>query len=138
MTANGGDLTYKQRRAIAALLSSSTVTAAATAAGVGERTLRRWLTEDENFVAGLREAQDRALDEAVSLLAGKARDAVVTLDEIATRQGEAPAARVAASRAMLTFVLRLKEQRDIAVRLAALEELFNDLKQEQERQAQES
>jgi hypothetical protein len=43
MTGHGEKLTRKQEDAIAALLDAPTVAAAAGKAGIGERTLRRWL-----------------------------------------------------------------------------------------------
>ena len=51
----GGDdalsssLEPRQERAIIALLNEPTIAKAADAAGVGERTLHRWLEHDQNF-----------------------------------------------------------------------------------------
>lgn len=59
----------KQTRAIAALLSASSIEAAAALAGVPERTLRRWLAEDEAFGLELRNAQNALLSEHVAGLA---------------------------------------------------------------------
>lgn len=52
-----------RERAIAALLSERSLAAAAKRAGVGERTIRRWLTDDMDFRADLVQAR-RAIFEA--------------------------------------------------------------------------
>lgn len=120
--ANLGDsLTPKQTRAIQALLVSRTVAEAAQAAGVGFRTLTRWLTEPE-FRAALREAQEQALDAAVSRLAGAAVIAADTLQTIAESDTAQDGPRVSAARAILTTLLTIREQRDLAERISALEE----------------
>ena len=124
MAQNGttpGDLSAAQRRAIEALLSEASIEAAATASGVPRRTLHRWLAEDVVFTAALRAAQDRAIDAAVSRLAGGAGDAADVLVSIANDPTERGATRVSAARALLDGVLRMVELRDLASRVASLE-----------------
>jgi hypothetical protein len=124
MAQNGtppGDLTAAQRRAIEALLSEPSIEAAAEASGVGRRTLHRWLAEDATFTAALRTSQDRAIDAAVSRLAGGAVDAADVLVSIANDKAERGATRVSAARALLDSVLRMVELRDLASRVASLE-----------------
>ena len=124
MAQNGtvpSELTAAQRRAIEALLSEPSIEAAAEASGVGRRTLHRWLADDVAFTAALRAAQDRAIDAAVSRLAGSAGDAVDVLVSIANDKAERGATRVSAARALLDGVLRMVELRDLASRVASLE-----------------
>ena len=56
MSEPGADISPNQDRAIAALLTSRTIVAAARKADVGERTLRRWLKKDD-FQSHLRRAR---------------------------------------------------------------------------------
>jgi len=124
MAQNGtvqGDLSAAQRRAIEALLSEPSIDAAAEASGVGRRTLHRWLSDDATFTAALRAVQDRAIDAAVSRLAGAAGDAADVLASIANDKAERGATRVSAARALLDGVLRMVELRDLASRVASLE-----------------
>ncbi len=53
------DLSANQEKAISALLSEATLTAAATKAGVTDRTLRRWLAEDTTFIEAYQQARQR-------------------------------------------------------------------------------
>lgn len=76
-------LTAAQHRALVALLSHATITDAARACGSGERTIRRWLSESEEFrreylqrtataadaaTARLRNASDMAVDVLIGLM----------------------------------------------------------------------
>lgn len=115
------DISPTRRRAIAALLSESSIGKAAERAHVGERTLHRWLVEDEAFRAALRDAQDRALDTAVTRLAGAASNAAGVLADIAGDKEERGATRVSAARALLDSALKMVELRDLSARVAALE-----------------
>lgn len=111
----------RQQRVIAALLTNATIGAAATAGGVSETTIRRYLREDA-FKAALRAAQDEAVATAVSRLAGEAAAAVQTLATI-HKDREVPAAvRVQAARGLLAELLRIREQHDLTERLGRLEE----------------
>jgi len=76
--AENGALTAKQERAIIALLSASTIGAAAAAAGIGERTLFRWLSEptfQDSYQQARRQAFDRAAGR-LQVIATKAVDAL--------------------------------------------------------------
>ena len=119
MTDNGS-LTPHQTRAIVALLDNRTIGEAADFAGVAERTLYRYLADDA-FKVKLREAQTLAIEAAVSLLSGEARAAAETLAEI-HRDKEVPAAvRVQAARVVLVENLKIREQHELAQRIAELE-----------------
>ncbi len=64
-----------RERALLALLTDRSLTAAASRAGIAERTLRRWLAEDEDFRAALAEARKATFNagiERVQALTGRA------------------------------------------------------------------
>ena len=71
-----------RERAIVALLAEKTIGAAASRSGVGERTLRRWMTEDEGFQAALAEARRAAFEAGTSRVQALMSKAVDTLDEL--------------------------------------------------------
>lgn len=52
----------KKSLALAALVAGKSRTAAATAAGITDRTLRRWLSDDEEFATELAQARADILD----------------------------------------------------------------------------
>ena len=113
-------LTAKQSRAVAALLSESTIKAAAEKVSVSERQLYRWLA-DGTFRAELQRAQDEALDLAVTRLAGGTGAALDTLRAIMANPFSKDAARVRAAAVWLAVTLRWREVRDLAERVEALE-----------------
>ena len=57
-----------RERAVLAVLSERTLGVAAKTAGVAERTLRRWLTDDEAFKANLAEARRTAFEERAAIM----------------------------------------------------------------------
>ena len=120
--AKNGSLTPRQKRAIKALLAEDTIAEAAKSAAVSQRSLYRWLQEDELFQEQLHKAQDRAIDGAISRLSGEARAAAATLAEIHRDREVAAAVRVQAARAVLSEIMKLREQRELAERLERLED----------------
>lgn len=123
--ASNGTLTNRQRRAIAALMSSRNVSAAAQAAGVGLRTLHRWL-DDPSFVAELKSAESAAIDQAVRRLAELSGAAIETLAGAMQNTDATTGARVQAANVALSQLLRLRELHDLEQRIAALEEVRKD------------
>ena len=117
-------LSPQQVRAIAALLQPGTKGDAAKAAGVTDATLYRWLKQDAAFKAELRAAQDAAIETAVSLLSAEARDAANTLVDIHKDVAVPAAVRVQAARAVLVENLKVREQNNLAERIANLEKLL--------------
>jgi hypothetical protein len=121
MAENGSELSDRQRKAIAALMAARSVPEAAQAASVGERTLYRWLADDDVFRAALTAAEDRAIDTAARRLVQAAGDSVDVLITIRD-DPEAPAAvRGRMAQILLDNLLRLRELRDVEARLSALE-----------------
>ncbi len=121
--ADNGRISTKQRRAIAALLSTPTIGAAAATAEIGERTLATWLS-DPVFRAELTAAEDAAVDEAVRQLVASSGAAVETM--MGLLNDPKPAIRLRAADALLNHLLKLRELRNLESRLAALEGRYNE------------
>src|SRR5438270_366462 len=86
-----------RERAITALLSEKSLTAAARRCGVNEKTLRRWMAEDEGFRQAYAEARTAMFEAGmhrVQALAGEAIDTLAALMGRATP----PAVRLGAAR----------------------------------------
>lgn len=114
------DLSERQARAIPALMSNPTLAKAARAAGVGERTLRRWLGEDEGFKVTYREARSEAMRQATARLQAAAGEAVDTLRELMGLR-DRPDIRARAALGILTTSLKAEELENLAARIEALE-----------------
>jgi hypothetical protein len=106
---------------IAALAAGLTHAKAGEAAAVSDRTVRRRLA-DPDFRARLRDAQDRALDEALGRLAGGAVAAVERL-LLMLQPGVPHAVQLGAARAVLSNALRVNDGRldELEARLRELE-----------------
>lgn len=114
-------LSADRRRAVDVLMATGDQQAAAAAAQVTDRTIRRWLGEPL-FVAALQEAQTALLDAATADLV-RASGAAVALLRRTVDNVDAPLAlRIRAAGMLLDSVLRWRELRDLEVRLSALEE----------------
>ena len=120
MSHDSEDLTVRQEKAIAALLSCRTVAEAAKLAQVGERSIYRWLKQD-TFQSHLRRARRQALSESLGRLQQVADRAVDTLDTILDDKKATAASRVSAVRAAFRFACHGIEIDDFEERLAAVE-----------------
>jgi lambda repressor-like predicted transcriptional regulator len=116
---NAEKVTHKQRKAIAALLATPTVRAAAKQAGVSEKTLYQWLSEPA-FKRALQDAQTALLEETMRHLSAGAGLAVDTLRQLA-QSGEHESTRLRAAVAWLELVIKYKDVLDVEARLEALE-----------------
>jgi hypothetical protein len=87
---------------------------------MNERTLQRYL-EEPAFRDALQAAQDDAIAGAVRGLIAVASKGLATLDNLLDDPETAPALKLRASLAALDLLLRLREQKDLATRLAQLE-----------------
>lgn len=119
--ADNGSLSARQQRAIAALLASKTVSEAASAASVGERSLYRWLAEDQAFRAELARAEGELLATTTRRLLALQGQAIEALEYLLTR-GESEGVRLRAAQVALELSLKLREQVSIEQRLQALEQ----------------
>lgn len=113
-------LTAKQEKAILCLLNEPTVNKAAVAAGVGERSLYRWLDE-EQFAAAYRKARRQAFSQAIALTQRYAPMAVQVLAKVASDHNATTAARVSAAQAILKYGRDGIELDDLAARVEQLE-----------------
>jgi hypothetical protein len=117
---HGEKRSRKQEQFIAALLSHSTVEAAAKVVGIGNVTAWKW-RQDPAFVKQYREA----MHQAAGLLQGAAREAVETLRAILSK-AESEAARVSAARTILDMALKAADLEDVQQRLDALEQAVEE------------
>ncbi len=120
--AQNDTLTQKQRRAIACLLSTRTIEDAAAQAKTSRRTLFRWLAEPA-FRAALVEAEGDAIDQATRRLIGLQDTAIDTFDAILCEAltPKNAGAHLRAAQAILDYLLRLRELRNVEERLGELE-----------------
>ena len=123
MAKREGNFTRKQERAIAALLTTDSVTQAASVAGVGERTLYRWL-QDPAFLEQYRKARKAALDQAISTLQERSNKAARALIDIVEDREMPPSTRVMAAREILQTSIKGVERDDFESRLEQLEKMI--------------
>jgi hypothetical protein len=117
-----GDKKLRLReRFIMALLSHSSVEAAAESVGISRRTGSRWM-QDPAVVQRLAEARRQGMQHAMTRLQAAASRSVDCLCAI-QQDGESESARVSAARTILEQALRAVEMGDIQERLTKLEEL---------------
>lgn len=113
-------MTERQKRVLAALLTSPSKAAAAEAAGVTVRTVQNYLSDP-----AFREEYQSALEDVVMDAAKQAKQAlspaISALREIVEDRGEDAQARIGAARAVLSGGLKLIETADILTRLKELE-----------------
>ena len=108
----------KREQAIAALLATSTIAEAASAAGVSERTLRRWLAAPA-FQADYRAAREQAVRIAVGRLQGLLSAATEALERAMTCGTSAVEMRAAV--AVIEHAFKGTDLIDLAERVATLE-----------------
>ncbi len=113
-------LTPKQQAVLAALLSGATQAEAARAAGVGEKTVWRWRREPA-FEAALRAGGAELVAAALRNLSALAQPAAATLGAILADDSASTSAKLKAAGIVFDNLLRLREQVDLAERIAALE-----------------
>lgn len=123
--ANGRSLPERQRRALAALMATTSRDEAAQAAGVAPRTLRSYLA-DPDFRAAYDALLDASVDAALDSSRAGLSEAVDALRTIVADRGATASARVSAARVVLEYVSELAEMREFDRRLRALEEGSNE------------
>ena len=123
-----GKISTKQRAAIASLLTESSVKDAAAKAGIGERTLHRWLKESkyEAFQAAYDAAQNEAVERAVARLAGELQPAIRTLSTIHQDTEQLASSRIRAASVILAEFRHQKEFNELEQRIAQLEEQLSN------------
>lgn len=113
-------ISTSQQRAILALLVEPSVAAAAVKAGVGERTLHRWMRL-EHFSQEYRFARREAFCQAIALSQRSSAAAVATLLRIMHDPKATWSARVTAATNILKFARESIELDDLAARIEMLE-----------------
>lgn len=112
-------LSQKQLAAITALMEQDSIRSAANACGVCEATMHAYL-KDGNFLAALREANDKVMTGVISRLTGMGKDALNTLTAEMVDQEAKSSERTAAAKATLDFLFKAY---DVAVTQRRLEDL---------------
>lgn len=115
-----GAKTRKSEEVIAALLSCSTVAAAAAVCGLHENTVLRMM-QDQDFQKKYRSARCAVLDAAIGMLQAASSEAVDCLREILASPNAPASARVTAAKAVLELGARHLEIEDLAQRIDSLE-----------------
>jgi hypothetical protein len=128
MAGHGAKLARKQEEAIAALLSQRNVEEAARSAGVGARTLLRWMKLPE-FDSAYREARRAAFGQSVARLQQASGAAVSTLLKIMVDSSTPASTRVRAADSVLGHTAKAIELDDIEARLSELERATEESKQ---------
>src|SRR6185437_14387425 len=121
MTGHGAKFGRKKEEAIAALLSHRSIEEAARAAGVGYKTLLRWL-EISEFQEAYRKARCEAVQQAVARLQQATGAASLTLLKLMTDPNMPGAVRLRAAAYVFDYAIKGIEVDDIEARLAALEQ----------------
>jgi hypothetical protein len=113
----------RREAAIMALLTEPTLAKAAESAGIGEKTLRRWLGKPD-FQAEYRAARRRIVDVAIGRLQQASGEAVDTLQRNLTC--DQPAVEVRAATTILEQAGRYLQIDDLEQRLQVLESLLEE------------
>ena len=121
MAGHGSKLGRKQEEAIAALLTHRNIEEAADAAGIGARTLLRWLKLPE-FDAAYRDARRKAFGQAVARLQQGTSAAATTLLKVMIDPSTPASVRVRAADSVFNHAAKAIELEDIEARVAALEQ----------------
>ena len=120
MAGHGGKLARKQDDAIAALLTQRNVEDAARVAGVGVRTLLRWMKLPE-FDAAYRDARRAAFGQSVARLQQASGAAVSTLLKLMLDANVPASTRARCADSVLGHTAKAIELDDIEARLSELE-----------------
>jgi hypothetical protein len=120
MAGKGSNLNRKQENAILALLSHRSIEDAAKTAGVGTRTLMRWL-KDPAFEKACLAARRAAFRQSMARLQQMSGAAVSTLGKVLVDQSSPPSTRVRAAECILNQGAKAIELEDVLARVEDLE-----------------
>lgn len=118
-------LSRNKAKALAALLVSSSIAEAAKMCNLGERTVRRYL-EDDDFRQELRAMQDQAVGAAAAALAGLTGDAIETLRGVLTDGDASHSVKVRAALGILQERRRTVELDDLVQQVREIREMLGD------------
>lgn len=117
------ELTPAQIKAVHAIVAARDVRAAAAACGTPERTLHRWL-QIEAFKLAIAEQESFIVDYATRRLLLLQDKAIDTIEGVLDDPKAPAGIRLRAALGMLDTAIKLRELRDLEVRLIALEAAF--------------
>jgi transposase-like protein len=126
MAGHGDKFGRKKEEAIAALLTQRNIEEAARTAGIGTRTLMRWLQIPE-FQKAYREARRQAFGQAVARLQQGTSAAATTLLKTMIDPNTPASVRVRAAEAIFNHAAKAIEIEDIEARVVALEQAETSL-----------
>ncbi|PYR51469.1 MAG: hypothetical protein DMF89_06030 [Acidobacteria bacterium] len=109
-----------REQAILALLSERTLELAAARANVGDRTLRRWLTEDTKFQADYAAARKAASEAGMSRMQALTSRAVNTLEDLLGAKDH-PTVRLGAARTLVEIGMHQHDAETIVRKLDEIE-----------------
>ena len=115
----GGSRQNAKTAAALALASGLTQTEAAKKVGIGERTLRRWLKQDD-FRQSVAAAKREMVSRAVAMLADASTEAATTLRQLL--QADSESVRLNAAKAIIELGIKLRESEELAERVKQIEE----------------
>jgi hypothetical protein len=121
MTGHGAKFGRKKEEAIVALLTQRNVEEAARAAGIGTRTLLRWLKVPE-FQVAYRAARWDTFSQSIARLQQASGAAVSTMLKVMVDSNTPAASRVRAADRVLNHATKGIEVEDIEVRVSELEQ----------------
>jgi hypothetical protein len=121
MTGHGEKFGRKMEAAIAALLTRPSIEDAARVAGVGEKTLRRWMREPQ-FQARYLRARREGVSQAIARMQQATGVAGTVILKLMTDPNSPAAVRLRAAESVYTHAIKGVELEDIETRLAALEQ----------------
>lgn len=119
---------------VTALAGGATITAAAQAGGVSERTVRRRLDEPE-YADAVRDARTAMFERALGTLARATTDAAGAL--IRLLDADAEHVRLGAARTVIDQAARLHDHVELSARLAAMEGAIEELRAERDERARQ-
>jgi transposase-like protein len=120
MNGHGSKFSRKMEGAIAALLTSPNIAAAAQTAGISPTTLRKWLAVEE-FAARYKEERGKLLETTSNRLRSRAVEAVEVLATLMNDPETAAATRAICARSIISLAVGCAEL-DFEQRLSELEE----------------
>jgi transposase len=120
--AETNNLKPSQQQALIALLEERSIAAAARRTGIGERTIRRWLDENDDFQDELRRVRQQQLSHAATRLQSTAGEAVQTLRDLLASKDHIEPGRAVLVRTALDFAFRAGAYTDLTDRIQNLEE----------------
>jgi hypothetical protein len=120
MAPKKGKISRNQEKAIAGLLLKPSIQQAAKYAGIGERTLLRWLKDDE-FQKSYREARFHLVQQAITQIQETTGDAVKTLGEMLNNKKAPPAVRVRAASIIIDNAIKATEIDNLEARISEIE-----------------